>query len=150
VLIVDVDVHQGNGTAAIYAGDGNTFTYSIHQENNYPIKERSDLDRGLDDGIEDAAYMRFLSSDLDTIQARFDPQLVCYLAGVDPYEHDQIGGLRLTQGGLEERDRYVIERFVRGGVPIAVLLAGGYARSPLETSRLHLGTARAAEQACHR
>ena len=148
VLIVDVDVHQGNGTAAIYAHDADTFTYSIHQEHNYPVKQRSDFDRGLPDGIEDAEYLQILTADLDAIESRFDPQLVCYLAGVDPYEHDQLGGLKLTQAGLEQRDRDVFDRFVRHGIPIAVLLAGGYARTPEETSVLHVGTARAAEAAC--
>ena len=148
VLIVDLDVHQGNGTAAIYANDANTFTYSIHQERNYPLKQRSDVDRGLADGVEDEEYLRILASDLDMIETRCDPQLVCYLAGVDPYEHDQLGGLKLTQEGLERRDRHVLDRFVERGVPIAVLLAGGYARTPHETCQLHAGTARAAEAAC--
>ena len=148
VLIVDADVHQGNGTAAIYAQDADIFTYSIHQEHNYPVKQRSDFDRGLVDGIEDAAYLQILASDLDAIELRVAPQLVCYLAGVDPYEHDQLGGLRLTQEGLQRRDRYVFDRFVRRGIPIAVLLAGGYARTPQETSMLHASTARSAEAAC--
>ena len=148
VLIVDVDVHQGNGTAAIYAHDSDIFTYSIHQDHNYPVKQRSDFDRGLVDGLEDAEYLRILASDLDAIALRFAPQLVCYLAGVDPYEHDQLGGLRLTQEGLQRRDRDVFDRFVQRGIPIAVLLAGGYARTPQETSMLHAGTARAAEAAC--
>lgn len=150
VLIVDADVHQGNGTAAIYERDADTFTYSIHQERNYPVKQRSDLDRGLDDGIGDDAYLQILREDLEAIEARFVPQLVCYLAGVDPYERDQLGGLKLTQHGLEERDRTVIERFVERGVPVAVFLAGGYAPTADETSALHAGTARAAEAVCRR
>ena len=97
------------------------------------------------DGVEDEEYLRILAADLDMIETRFDPQLVCYLAGVDPYEHDQLGGLKVTQEGLERRDRYVFDRFVERGIPIAVLLAGGYARTPHETCRLHAGTARAAE-----
>jgi acetoin utilization deacetylase AcuC-like enzyme len=148
VLIVDVDVHQVNGTAAIYTQDPDTFTYSIHQEHNYPVKQRSDFDRGLSDGVEDAEYLRILSADLDEIESKFTPQLVCYLAGVDPYEHDQLGGLRLTQEGLERRDGHVFDRYVRRGTPVAVLLAGGYARTPQETSMLHVGTARAAEAVC--
>ena len=99
VLIVDLDVHQGNGTAAIYANDANTFTYSIHQERNYPLKQRSDVDRGLADGVEDEEYLRILASDLDMIETRCDPQLVCYLAGVDPYEHDQLGGFETHTRG---------------------------------------------------
>jgi acetoin utilization deacetylase AcuC-like enzyme len=148
VLIVDVDVHQGNGTAAIYANDASTFTYSIHQEHNYPVKQHSDLDRGLEDGVGDDEYLRILASDLDTIETRCNPQLACYLAGVDPYEHDQLGGLKLTLEGLERRDRYVFDRFLQRDIPVAVLLAGGYAPTPQATAGLHIGTARAAETAC--
>ena len=148
VLIVDVDVHQGNGTAAIYTDDAETFTYSIHQERNYPVKQRSDLDRGLSDGVGDEDYLEILTRDLDAIGSRLTPQLVCYVAGVDPYEHDQLGGLALTRVGLERRDRAVFDRFVARGIPVAVFLAGGYARTADETATLHLGTARAAEAAC--
>lgn len=148
VLFIDVDVHQGNGTASIYAGDADTFTYSIHQENNYPFKQRSDLDRGLDDGIADDAYLEALLQDLETIDARFPaPDLVCYVAGVDPYLRDQLGGLGLTAAGLSRRDETVLERYVRQA-PVAIFLAGGYASSAEETARLHLATARAAEGAC--
>jgi acetoin utilization deacetylase AcuC-like enzyme len=146
VLIVDTDVHQGNGTAVIYANDLETFTYSIHQEDNYPIKQRSDLDRGLVDGLADEVYLRILSADLDAIDSSFEPDLVCYVGGVDPFEHDQLGGLSLTEEGLERRDAVVLERYAARDVPIAVLLAGGYARSPEETARLHLGTARVSER----
>jgi acetoin utilization deacetylase AcuC-like enzyme len=148
VLFVDVDLHQGNGTAAIYHGDENTFTYSIHQENNYPPKEQSDLDRGLDDGVGDERYCDYLRSDLDEIDQTFQPQLVCYVAGVDPFVHDQLGGLALSPQGLRERDRLVLSRFVARGVPVAVFLAGGYAPTPEQTAQLHLGTAQAAEEAC--
>ena len=148
VLFVDVDVHQGNGTAHIYAEDADTFTYSIHQENNYPVKQRSDLDRGLDDGIGDDTYLEVLLRDLDTIDARFPtPDLVCYVAGVDPYRRDQLGGLALTAEGLSRRDGAVLERYGQRG-PVAVFLAGGYAPSAEETAQLHLGTARAAEAVC--
>lgn len=145
VLIVDVDVHQGNGTAAIFADDAETFTYSIHQENNYPIKERSDLDRGLADRIGDEAYLALLDEDLDRVDERFEPDLVWYLAGVDPYERDQLGGLRLTAAGLRRRDALVLERYATRGLPIAISLAGGYAPSPQETAELHMGTVRVAE-----
>jgi acetoin utilization deacetylase AcuC-like enzyme len=145
--LVDVDVHQGNGNAAILAADADTFTYSIHQEDNYPAKEQSDLDRGLPDGVGDEEYLRLLAEDLDTLDARFEPELVFYLAGVDPFLHDQLGGLALTRTGLERRDRLVLERFASRGVAVAIVLAGGYARSSEETALLHLGTARAAEAA---
>lgn len=140
VLIVDVDVHQGNGTAAIFADDDDTFTYSIHQENNYPIKQRSDLDRGLADGVEDEAYLRMLGEDLDAIDAHFEPELVWYLAGVDPHRDDQLGGLGLTAEGLRQRDELVLTRYAGRGLPIAISLAGGYAPRPVDTARLHMGT----------
>ncbi len=145
VALVDVDVHQGNGSAAMLGADADSFTYSIHQEMNYPIKEKSDLDRGLADGVGDEEYLRCLAEDLDTLDAHIRPQLVFYLAGVDPYRFDQLGGLSLTREGLEARDRLVLERYAGQGVPVAVVLAGGYARSPEETTSLHMGTARAAE-----
>ena len=147
VLVIDVDVHQGNGTAVIFADDPETFTYSIHQENNYPLKERSDLDRGLPDGILDDAYLALLRADLDRIDADFEPDLVWYLAGVDPYARDQLGGLRLTAEGLYRRDELVLTRYAERGLPIAISLAGGYAPSPRETAELHMGTVRAAEAA---
>jgi acetoin utilization deacetylase AcuC-like enzyme len=147
VLFVDTDVHQGNGSAVIYAQDPDTFTYSIHQENNYPIKQRSDLDRGLDDRVADEEYLRVLAADLETIDAKFGrkPELLCYVAGVDPFKDDQLGGLALTEEGLGSRDRLVLERYAGRGVPVAVFLAGGYAPTPEQTARLHLGTARGAE-----
>jgi acetoin utilization deacetylase AcuC-like enzyme len=154
VLVVDVDVHQGNGTAAIFADEPDVFTYSIHQEDNYPVKERSDLDRGLPDGIADEAYLALLAEDLDRIDrghgsdegfAGFEPDLVWYLAGVDPYGRDQLGGLGLTAEGLRRRDELVLRRYAARGVPIAISLAGGYAPSPRETAELHMGTVRAAE-----
>jgi len=148
VLFVDVDLHQGNGTAVIYRGDENTYTYSIHQEHNYPLKQRSDLDRGLDDGVGDVQYIECLQYDLDAIDRSFVPQLVCFVAGVDPFYGDQLGGLALSEEGLRRRDQLVLGRFIGRGVPVAVFLAGGYARTPEQTARLHLGTAAAAEDAC--
>jgi len=146
VLFLDVDVHQGNGTALIYGLDDDTFTYSIHQERNYPLKQRSDLDTPLPDGIGDAEYLERLQADLEMIDERFAaPQLVCYVAGVDPYEGDQLGGLALTQEGLRRRDHLVLSRYFEAEVPIAIFLAGGYAGSAEETARLHFGTAQAAE-----
>ena len=145
VLIVDVDVHQGNGTASIYKGDPETFTYSLHQENNYPLKQQSDLDRGLPDRIEDDPYLALLAEDLDAIDRRFEPDLVWYLAGVDPHRDDQLGGLGLTAEGLRRRDDFVLRRYAERGLPIAVSLAGGYAPTPERTARLHMGTIEAAE-----
>ncbi len=149
VLFVDVDLHQGNGTAVIYDGDEDTYTYSIHQEHNYPAKRQSDLDRGLDDGTGDEQYIECLQNDLDAIDRCFEPQLVCYVAGVDPFHADQLGGLALSEEGLRRRDQLVLGRFIGRGVPVAVFLAGGYAPTPQQTARLHLGTAAAAEDACN-
>ncbi len=148
VLFVDADLHQGNGTAVIYAEDPDTFTYSIHQERNYPVKQRSDFDRGLDDGTGDEAYLSILQGDLEEIDSRFpSPDLVCYVAGVDPHRDDALGGLALSTEGLQRRDEMVLDRYVAMGIPVAVFLAGGYVRGGEGTARLHLGTARAAEQA---
>lgn len=147
VLFVDTDVHQGNGTAVIYAGDADTFTYSIHQERNYPPKQRSDLDRGLEDRTDDDTYLDLLQRDLDTIDTRFTPDAVCYVAGVDPHHEDQLGGLALTADGLRRRDDAVLARYVGRGIPVGIFLAGGYAPSAEQTAHLHLGTARAAEAA---
>lgn len=146
VLFLDVDVHQGNGTALIYKLDDDTFTYSIHQEHNYPVKQRSDLDTGLPDGVRDEEYLQRLTEDLETIDQSFaDPELVCYVAGVDPFLRDQLGGLALTEEGLRRRDELVLSRFRKARVPVAIFLAGGYAGSAEETARLHFGTAQAAE-----
>ena len=147
VLFLDVDVHQGNGTAVVYADDRDTFTYSIHQQHNYPVKQRSDFDRGLDDGIGDEEYLQVLGTDLEEIDRRFpEPELVCYVAGVDPHADDQLGGLRLSEEGILARDRLVLSRYVGRAVPVAIFLAGGYAPTPERTARLHLQAARAAEE----
>jgi acetoin utilization deacetylase AcuC-like enzyme len=147
VLFVDVDVHQGNGTVAVYADDPDTFTYSIHQQNNYPPKQRGDLDHGLRDGIEDDEYLALLEADLDQVDARFAPDLVCYVGGVDPHHEDALGGLALTDDGIQRRDRMVLGRYIARHIPVAVFLAGGYAPSPERTATLHLCAARACEEA---
>ncbi len=147
VLFVDVDVHQGNGSAVIYAEDLETFTYSIHQERNYPLKQRSDLDRGLADATPNEEYLELLTRDLDSIDARFVPELVCYVAGVDAHRDDQLGGLGLDDDGIAARDELVLGRYASRAIPIAVFLAGGYAPSAEKTARLHLLCAAAAEAA---
>jgi len=148
VLFVDVDVHQGNGTAVIYADDPVTFSYSIHQENNYPLKQRSRLDRGLDDGVGDGDYLDALERDLDRIDEEFQPDLLCYVAGVDPHRDDLLGGLALSDEGIRRRDELVLGRYVGRGIPAAVFLAGGYQPNPPRTAFLHLQAALAAESAC--
>jgi acetoin utilization deacetylase AcuC-like enzyme len=144
VAIVDLDVHHGNGTASIFAGDPDTFTLSLHQEHNYPHeKPPSTIDVGLADGIGDAAYLDALDH---VLPRAFDavPDLLWYLAGADPYEHDRLGGLALTQAGLRERDRRVFAAARRAGVPVAVTLAGGYAERTADTVSIHCATVTAA------
>ncbi len=142
--VVDCDVHQGNGTARIFRADPAVFTFSIHQERNYPVpKETSDLDVGLGDGVGDARYLDALGTALERVWAHA-PGLVVYQAGADPYREDQLGGLGLTRAGLEERDRMVLEGCARRGVPVAVTLGGGYARRLEDTIEIHLATCRIA------
>ena len=144
VAVVDLDVHQGNGTAHIFRDDPAVFTLSVHQENNYPNpKERSDLDVGLDDGTGDDAYLAALAPALERVWA-FAPELVLYQAGADPFEEDQLGGLRLSFAGLEARDRAVIDGCVRRGIAVATTLGGGYARRLEDTVRIHAVTSRLA------
>jgi acetoin utilization deacetylase AcuC-like enzyme len=139
--VVDLDVHQGNGTARIFADDDSVFTLSIHQENNYPVpKAVSDLDIGLEDGADDETYDIALSLALEKVWA-FAPDLVLYVAGADPYVDDQLGGLALTFDGLERRDRRVIEGCAARDIPFAIALAGGYARRLEDTVRIHARTA---------
>jgi len=145
-LTVDCDVHQGNGTAAIFHGDPSVFTFSMHQENNYPFeKPPSSLDINLADGVEDSEYLAALEDGLKQCFAALEPDLLFYLAGADPYREDQLGGLRLTLHGLELRDRMVFEKARQQGVPVAVTLAGGYARHLQDTVRIHSNTAKIAK-----
>lgn len=142
VAIVDLDVHQGNGTAHIFANEPDVFTLSIHQERNYPSpKEASDLDVGLDDGTGDAAYLAALGAALEPVWAHA-PQLVLYQAGADPFEQDVLGGLSLTFAGLEARDRAVIEGCRARGIAVVSTLGGGYARRVEDTVRIHATTCR--------
>jgi acetoin utilization deacetylase AcuC-like enzyme len=144
VAIVDLDVHHGNGTASIFAGDPDTFTLSLHQERNYPAeKPPSTVDVGLADGTGDDAYLAALDH---VLPRAFDavPDLLWYVAGADPYEHDRLGGLALTQQGLRERDRRVFAAARRAGVPVAVTLAGGYAERTADTVSIHAATVAAA------
>jgi len=136
--VVDCDVHQGNGTATIFQGDPSVFTFSIHQQHNYPLdKPESDLDIGLPDGARDETYLHDLELALPEVMAS-RPDLVCYLAGADPFEHDQLGGLRLSIEGLRHRDRLVLQ--AAGRVPVVIVLAGGYARQLDETVTIHTNT----------
>lgn len=143
IAIVDLDVHQGNGTARIFQRDDSVFTLSIHQENNYPLKQQSDLDVGLEDRIGDDAYLQRLEAALERVFA-FEPGLVLYQAGADPYRDDQLGGLALSFEGLERRDRAVLEGCAQRGIPSVVTLGGGYARQLQDTLRIHATTGRIA------
>lgn len=145
--VVDLDVHQGNGTAALFRDDPRVFTLSMHQERNYPVpKPPSDLDLGLEDGTGDETYLRLLAESLNEVMDRHRPQLVIYLAGADPYAEDQLGGLALSMEGLEERDRMVLTRCARAGAGVAVVLAGGYARNVEDTVTIHRRTVEVARE----
>ncbi len=147
-MVVDVDVHHGNGTAAIFAGDPSVFTLSIHQRDNYPAeKPPSSLDIHLDDGVGDDEYLSRLRAALIPALEQFKPELVFYVAGADPYQMDQLGGLNLSIEGLHERDRLAIGASVDAGAAVAITLAGGYAFDPGDTVRIHANTALAAHEA---
>jgi len=148
VLIVDTDVHQGNGTAAIFANDPDVFTMSLHQENNYPEpKPPSDLDVNLADGTGDEEYLELLDKALAEAFQRFAPEMIFYIGGADPYREDQLGGLWLSMRGLQDRDTLVFAEARLRGLPVAVAFAGGYARKVEDTVRIHANTIIAARKA---
>jgi acetoin utilization deacetylase AcuC-like enzyme len=144
-MVVDTDVHHGNGTAAIFGGDGDVFTLSVHQENNYPYpKPPSTMDIHLPDGTGDADYLAILEKHLMQAYHDFHPDILFYVGGADPYREDQLGGLALTLEGLQRRDWLVFDHARRRSVPVAVTLAGGYARRVEDTVRIHVNTVLAA------
>ena len=141
VVVIDTDVHQGNGTAAICRLDPTIFTFSIHGAKNYPIrKEISDLDIELPDGTGDAAYLELLQGGLTEAINRSKPQLAIWVAGADPYEKDRLGRMKLTKTGLGERDRLVLEACRKAGIPVVVTMAGGYATDVNDTVDIHWAT----------
>jgi acetoin utilization deacetylase AcuC-like enzyme len=141
VAIIDLDVHQGNGTASILAHDDSIFTLSLHGERNYPFtKESSDLDLALPDGTGDDAYLAVLDQALTDVWSGFGPQLIIYLAGADPHEGDRLGRMALTLDGLARRDRLVLQQAYHRGIPVAVTMAGGYGKEIENTVRAHLQT----------
>jgi acetoin utilization deacetylase AcuC-like enzyme len=146
-MVVDTDVHQGNGTAAIFAEDDSVFTLSIHQENNYPAyKPPSDVDLEMADRVEDDEYLAALIPAVQAALDEFQPELLFYVGGADPFCEDQLGGLMLTKNGLKTRDRRVFEEARRRGIPVATALAGGYARRVEDTIRIHVNTIVAARE----
>jgi acetoin utilization deacetylase AcuC-like enzyme len=141
VAIVDLDVHQGNGTARIFRDDPTVFTLSLHGQKNFPFrKEASDLDVALPDGTGDDAYLQALERALEELSHRFDPGLVIYLAGADPHEGDRLGRLKLTWDGLEARDRRVFDWAWQRGLPLAFAMAGGYGRRIEDTVQVQVNT----------
>lgn len=146
-IIVDCDVHHGNGTAAIFAGDDSVFTVSIHQYQNYPAeKPPSDLDIHLEDGVSDKEYLDKLRAAVESAIVAFEPQMLLYVAGADPYWQDQLGGLSLTLDGLKERDRIVIASALNNNAPVTIALAGGYALKVEDTVTIHTNTVLAAKE----
>jgi len=144
-MTIDCDLHQGNGTADIFKGEKDVFTFSIHQQNNYPFfKPKSDLDIGLDDYASDKTYISRLREHIPKIISSFKPGLILYVAGADPYKDDQVGNLGLTIEGLKERDEFIFEIARNFCVPIAVVLAGGYAVKVKDTVEIHCNTVKSA------
>ena len=146
-IVVDTDVHHGNGTAAIFRDDPTVFTLSIHQLNNYPAyKPPSSLDLNMHDGVEDEEYLGALIPAVQKALDKFQPEILFYVGGADPYCEDQLGGLSLTKAGLKRRDRSVFEEARQRGIPVVTTLAGGYARRVEDTIRIHFNTILAANE----
>ena len=138
VLVVDLDVHQGDGTAAIFEDEPRVFTFSMHCRTNFPLrKQKGDLDLALDAGLEDEAYLRLLAAHLPGLLEDVRPDLVFYNAGVDPHADDRLGRLALSERGLERRERFVLETCLKAGVPVAGVIGGGYAADLDQLARLH-------------
>jgi acetoin utilization deacetylase AcuC-like enzyme len=147
IVILDCDVHQGNGTARIFAGDSTVFTFSVHGAKNFPFhKEPSDLDIALPDGSGDAAFLEAVRFGVSRAVELAEANLAIYIAGADPFVGDRFGRLAMTKAGLAERDRWVLEHCLRKGLPVAVVMGGGYARQVEDVVEIHLQTVRLAAQ----
>lgn len=147
VAIIDLDVHQGNGTASILQVDSSIFTLSIHGENNFPFKkEFSDLDFGLADECEDQAYLTTLEQCLEQLDRRFQPDSLIFLAGADPHEDDRLGRLNISSEGMRRRDEIVLQYALERNLPIALSMAGGYGREIESTVQIHFQTIKTASQ----
>lgn len=145
IAVIDCDVHQGDGTAAIFSGDPSVYTFSIHGANNYPYrKAQSDLDIPLPDGTADEEYLAALADGLGQTLRAARPNLAIFLAGADPYAGDRLGRLSLTKPGLAERDRMVLDACCSSGIPVAIVMSGGYARHIEDVVDIHLQTLRTA------
>lgn len=147
IAVIDLDVHQGNGTASILQNDDSIFTLSIHGENNFPFnKEVSDLDLGLADGCNDACYLHFLRECLDQLDSRFKADCLIFLAGADPHEGDRLGRLKITKQGMRLRDEMVFGYALDRQLPIAFSMAGGYGKEIESTVDIHFQTIQTALQ----
>lgn len=150
IAIVDLDVHQGNGTAAIFSGDPSVFTFSMHGDKNFPFrKEASDLDVPLADGTGDHEYLSLLRSHLRDVLDRHEPDFIFYLAGADPFEGDRLGRIKMTIGGLRRRDEIVLEACATARLPVAISMSGGYAADVDDIVTIHANTIRVAGTICH-
>jgi acetoin utilization deacetylase AcuC-like enzyme len=146
-MVVDTDVHHGNGTAAIFAHDDSVFTLSIHQLNNYPAyKPASTLDLNMEDGVSDAEYLGVLLPAVRHALDKFQPDMLFYIGGADPYREDQLGGLNISMEGLKARDHGVFEEARKRKIPVVTTLAGGYARRVEDTVQIHINTVCAAKE----
>lgn len=144
-LIIDCDLHQGNGTAYIFQNDKNIFTFSIHEEMIYPIpKQKSDLDIGLETGVGDEEYLTHLRKHIPKIIQEFRPDFILYIAGADPYKEDQLGHLALTTEGFKKRDEFIIGVAQKYKIPLTIVLAGGYASKLQDTIQIHTNTIKVA------
>ena len=145
ILIIDLDVHQGNGTASIFSKEERIFTFSMHGQNNYPLrKENSDLDIGLPDGIDDTRYLSLLAYQIPKIFKDFEPDFVFYQAGVDILETDRLGRLKITRNGCLERDNLVLKNCYSNKVPVVVVMGGGYSTLLTDIVEAHCNTFRTA------
>lgn len=146
-MVIDTDVHHGNGTAGIFAKDDAVFTLSIHQLNNYPAyKPPSDVDLDMPDGVGDKEYLNTLVPAVRDSIDSFQPEMIFYVGGADPYSEDQLGGLKLSMEGLQSRDARVFEEARKRQIPVVTVLAGGYARRVEDTVQIHVNTVLAARQ----
>lgn len=147
IMVVDLDVHQGNGTAAIFQNNENVFTFSMHGEKNYPLqKEKSNLDIELPDNIDDTAYLKILKNTLPKISEEFEPDFIFYQSGVDVLASDKLGRLGLSKEGCKERDRFVLQFCKDNNLPIAASMGGGYSEKLSDIIEAHANTYRLAQQ----